>query len=116
MDFLPQTDAATLRAGGRRDIDDNKNERVEVEEAQRAIEVAGMEGKTSDDNGEDGIDGGDGGSPSLSMKVVLAMETIAIEANMDMEAVVAPAEANTEMAGAHLPPLFPVAVEPSDAE
>ena len=28
LKFLPQTDAARLRAGGRRDINDNKNERV----------------------------------------------------------------------------------------
>ena len=28
LEFLPQTDAAGLRAGGRRNIDDNKNERV----------------------------------------------------------------------------------------
>ena len=35
MEFLPQTDAAELRSSGRRDIDDNKNERMEVEEALR---------------------------------------------------------------------------------
>ena len=44
-----------------------------MEEAPRAMEVAGMKGEAADDNGEYGIDGGDGGSPSLSMKVVLAM-------------------------------------------
>ena len=76
--FLPQTDAAGLRAGGRRDIDDNKNEIVEVEEAPREMEVAGMESEAADYDVEDGIDGGDGGSNSLSMKVVLAMETMAI--------------------------------------
>ena len=43
LEFLPQTDAAGLRAGGRRDIDDNKNEIVEMEEAPRAMEVVGME-------------------------------------------------------------------------
>ena len=63
LEFLPQTDAAGLRAGGRRDIEENKNERVEVEETPRAMEVAGMEGESADDNGEDVIDGGDGGSP-----------------------------------------------------
>ena len=51
LEFLPQTDAAGLRAGGRRDIDDNKNERVEVEEASREMEVAGMEGEADDDDG-----------------------------------------------------------------
>ena len=61
MEFLPQTDAAGLRAGGRRDIDDNNNERVEVEESPRATEIVGMEGEAADDDGEDGIDGGDGG-------------------------------------------------------
>ena len=71
LELLPQTDAARLRAGGRRDIDDNKNERVEVEEAPRAMEVARMKGEADDDNGEYGIDGDNGGSPSLSMKVVL---------------------------------------------
>ena len=35
LELLPQTDAAGLRASGRRYIDDNKNERVEVEEAPR---------------------------------------------------------------------------------
>ena len=44
LEFLPQTDAAGLRACGRRNIDDNKNERVEVEEAPGAMEVAGMKG------------------------------------------------------------------------
>ena len=43
LEFLPQTDAAGLQAGRRRDIDDNKNKRVEVEEASRAMEVVGME-------------------------------------------------------------------------
>ena len=28
LEFLPKTDAAGLRAGGRQEIDDNKNERV----------------------------------------------------------------------------------------
>ena len=42
LGFLPQTDAAGLRAGGRRDIDDNNNEKVEVEEALKEMEVAGM--------------------------------------------------------------------------
>ena len=63
LEFLTQTDASGLRAGGRKDIDYNKNERVEVEEALRAMEVAGMEGKATDDDVEDRIDGGDGGSP-----------------------------------------------------
>ena len=49
------------------------------------------------------------------MKLVLEMETIAIEAKMDMEAVSAPAEAKTEMAGSHFPPLVPVAVSLSEA-
>ena len=43
------------------------------------------------------------------------METIAIESNMAMEEVGAPVEAKTEMAGAHFPPLVPVAVAPSEA-
>ena len=64
LNFLPQNDAARLRSGGRRDIDENKNEREKVEEAPRAIEVAGMEGDAADENGEDGIHGGDGGSHS----------------------------------------------------
>ena len=63
LEFLTQTYAAKLRAGRRQDIDENKNERVEVEESWRAMEVAGMEGEAADDNGEYGIDGGDGGSP-----------------------------------------------------
>ena len=50
LDFLPQTDAAVLQDGGRQDIDDNNNERVEVEKAPRAMEVAGMEGEADDDN------------------------------------------------------------------
>ena len=78
MDFLHQTDASVLRSGGRQDIDDNKNEIVEVEEAPRAMEVAGMEVEAADGHGEDGIDSCDGSSPSLSMKLVLEMETIAI--------------------------------------
>ena len=49
---------------------------MEVEEAPRVMEVAGMEGEAADEYGEDGIDGGDGGSPSLSMMVVLEIETI----------------------------------------
>ena len=44
MEFPPQTDVTGLRSGGRQDIDDNKNERVEVEDAPRAMGVAGMEG------------------------------------------------------------------------
>ena len=84
LEFLPQNDADGLRSGGRRDIDDNKNEIVEVEETPRAMEVTGMEGEADDENGEDDIDGGDGGSHLLSMKVVLEMYTIAIEANMAM--------------------------------
>ena len=75
-----------------------------------------MEGEAADDDGEDYIDGGDGGSPSFSIKVVLAKETIQIEAKMDMEAVGAPAEANTEMLGYHFPPPVPVVVVPSEAE
>ena len=43
LEYLPQTDAARLRDGGRQDIDDNNNERVEVEEAPRAMEVFLME-------------------------------------------------------------------------
>ena len=50
------------------------------------------------------------------MKLVLAMETIAIEAKMDMEAVGAPAEAKREIVGAHFLPPVPVAVAPSEAE
>ena len=73
-----------------------------------------MEGKAADYDGEDSIDGGDGGSPSLSMKLVMAIDTIAIEAKMYMEAVGAPAEAKTEMAGAHFPPPVPVTVAPSE--
>ena len=34
-----------------------------MEEAPRAMEVAGMEGEAADDDGEYGIDGGDGRSP-----------------------------------------------------
>ena len=63
---------------GRRDINYNKNEIVEVEEAPRSMEVAGMEVEAADGHGEDGIDSCDGSSPSLSMKLVLEMETIAI--------------------------------------
>ena len=50
------------------------------------------------------------------MKLVLAMYTIEIEAKMSMEAVGAPAEANTEMAGDHFPPLVTVSVATSEAE
>ena len=49
----------------------------------------------------------------MSTKVVLAIETIAIEGKMAMEAVGAPTESKTDMAGAHLPPPVPVAVAPS---
>ena len=63
LDFLPQTDAAGLQAGGKRDIDDNKNERMEVKEAPREMEVARTEGKAADDYGEYGIDSCYGGSP-----------------------------------------------------
>ena len=75
-----------------------------------------MKGDADDDNLEYGEDVGDGGSPSFLMKVVLSMETIAIEANMYMEAVEAPMEAKIEMAGAHFPPLVPIAVAPSEAK
>ena len=51
LEFLPQTDAAGSRASRKRDIDDNKNERLEVEEAPRVMEVAGMEGEAADDDG-----------------------------------------------------------------
>ena len=61
LEFLPQTDADELRASGRQDIDKNKIEIVEVEEAPRVMDVAGMEGETVDDDGEDGIYCGDGG-------------------------------------------------------
>ena len=44
------------------------------------------------------------------------MYTIAIEANMAMEAVGSPEEAKTEIAEAHVPPPFPVTVAPSEAE
>ena len=37
LEFPPQNYAAGLQAGGRRDIDDNKNERVEVKEAPRVM-------------------------------------------------------------------------------
>ena len=50
------------------------------------------------------------------MKVVLAMETISIEAKMAMEAVGSPMKAKTEMKGAHFLPLVPVAVAPSESE
>ena len=66
-------DAVGIQAGVSQDIDNNINERVEMDEAPRAMEVAGMEGKVADNDGEDGIDGGDGGSPLLPMEVVLAM-------------------------------------------
>ena len=78
LEFLPQTDAVGLQAIGRRDIDYNKNERVEVEEEPKAMEVAGMKDKAADYNGENDIYGGDGGSPSLSMMVILAVESISI--------------------------------------
>ena len=61
LEFLPQTDAVRLVAGGRRDIDDNNNERLEVEEAPREMEVAGMESKAAGGDGEDGIYGVMGG-------------------------------------------------------
>ena len=44
------------------------------------------------------------------------METIAIEAKMAMEAVGEPAEAKTEMVGAHFLPPVPVAVAPSETD
>ena len=97
LKFLPHNDAAVLQASERRDIDDNNNERVEVEEAPRAMEVAGMEGEADNDDGEDGIDGGNGGSPSLSMNLVLTMNTIEIEDKMAMESVGAPAEVKTDV-------------------
>ena len=50
------------------------------------------------------------------MKALLVMDTISIEAKMAVEAVGAPAEANTEMTGDNVPPLVPVAVAPSEAE
>ena len=74
-----------------------------------------MEVEADYDDGEDGIDGGDGGSHLLSMELVLEMKTISIEANMAMEAVGSPAEANTEMTGAHFPPTFTVSVAPSES-
>ena len=48
----------------------------------------------------------------MSINVVLLMETISIEDMMAIEAVGAPAEAKTEMAGAHFLPPVPVAVAP----
>ena len=51
LEFLPQTDAAGLRDSGRQDIDENKNERVEVEEATIAMEVAAMEVEVANDDG-----------------------------------------------------------------
>ena len=87
-----------------------------MEEAPRVMDVAGMEGEAADYNGEDGIYGGDGRSPSLSIKVVLTMETIAIEYKMAMEEVGASAEAKTDMEGAHYPPPVPIAVAPSEAK
>ena len=75
-----------------------------------------MEGEANDDCGEDGIDGGDEGSPSLSMKVLLEMDTIAIEAKISTEVVGAHAEAKTDMSGAHFPPPLTVVVSPSEAE
>ena len=50
------------------------------------------------------------------MKVLLAMETIAIEDKIDMEAVGTPAEVKTYMAGSHPPPPVSIAVAPSEAE
>ena len=59
LEFLPQNDATRLRAGRRRDIDDNKNERVNRWPwSRRSSDVFGE----ADDDGEDGIDGGDRGS------------------------------------------------------
>ena len=52
-----------------------------------------------------------GVSPSLSMTVIMSMDSIAIEAKMG-----APVEAKTDMAGAHFPPLVPVAMEPIEVE
>ena len=79
LEFPPQTYAAGLQAGGRQDIDENKNEIAEVEDAPREMEVAGTEGEAADDDdGEYGIDGGDGRSPSFSMQLVLAMYTVEI--------------------------------------
>ena len=51
LEFLPQTDVTGLRASGRRDIHGNKNEIVEVGEATRAMEVAGMEVDAPVDDG-----------------------------------------------------------------
>ena len=51
LECLTQNDVAGLRAGGRRGIDDNKNERVEVEGVPRVTEVAGVEGKAADEDG-----------------------------------------------------------------
>ena len=44
------------------------------------------------------------------------MYTIAIEADMSIEAVGAPAEAKTDIVGAHFTPPFPVSVSPIEAE
>ena len=44
------------------------------------------------------------------------METIAIESKMALDVVGTPAEAKTEMAGAHFPPSVTVAVASSEAE
>ena len=57
-----------------------------------------------------------GGSPSFLMKVVLAMENVAIESKMAMEAVIATAEVKTYVAGSHFLPPDPVAVAHSEAE
>ena len=65
---------------------------MEVEEAPREMELAGTEGETDNDGREDGIGGGDGWSLSLSMNMLLEMDTIEIESKMAMEAVGAPAE------------------------
>ena len=52
----------------------------------------------------------------MSTKVVLALETIAIEVKMAMEAVGAPSEVKTEMEEAHLQPPVPVAVAPNESD
>ena len=49
----------------------------------------------------------------MPINVVLLMDTIAIEVNMYMEAVDAPAEAKTEILGDRFPPLVPVSLAPS---
>ena len=52
----------------------------------------------------------------MSTKVLPAMENIAIEAKMAMEAVNVPAEAKKEMTGSHFTPLVSLSVAPSEAE